>query len=421
MNYLLKEAIKRTSLKTLLAYAYLKDGVSLAQLNKCMEENNKQGIAIGKKQPEISDNQISFISEKLGIDKKILKKSATIEPVEYIVEQIREMRIRSGITVKEISGIIDVTVNQYNKYEQRKKQSRLEELIANILQQVEKKPEQNYWTHSLMYMTYNSQLSFKKAAEALGISPEKLWEYEWINQVPLNLVEKISAVYFVQQKEVPIKTSPNVPHCKTLHMIRINRGITLKEASKETGYSITSCFNWETKPDRVPPLDYVLYIIGNQNDSVEKQFLNANRSATKPVGINSQRIEYERKLNNKYCHNKKEFIMTIGISAKKYDAGEYTVRQAKKAAELLDIPNKKYDKLKEQLSENELKIFNMEIKTDRIKSLRNEKGLSIGKLAEAIEVPKGMICKMEKKQVPCSPILLKKIAEYFEKGMEYFV
>ena len=414
MNYFLQEAVKKTSIDTLLTYAYIKDGISFGRINNYMEKR--------KLDSNKSDNVESYISEKLNMDINQLERNKLIKPAEYTVEQIAKMRKANRISIKEISDLLGITYVQYNRYEKKNIPNGTEELIANIILIVENKTAQTYWKHSLMYMRYNCQMTVEKAAEVIGISPESLWKYEWINRVPLNLVDKISKNYFVPPADIPFKTKADVPHCKTLRMLRIKRELTLTKIFTETGIGIAKCAEWEKKPNRVPPQDYVKYIIGNKETPIENVFINANRIASRQdEKIDLDRIEYERKQNANYWHNKKGFIKAIGSSIRKYEKGELTAWQARNAVELLGYADKNCDKLKEPLDETERKILKMEIGYEKIKSHREKEGVSISKLAEAINMPKGMISKMENGLVPCSPMLLKRIAEYFDKDKEYFL
>lgn len=414
MNYFLREAAKKTSIKALLTYAYIKDGTSFGRINVKRKT--------GKVNEADEENSVVIISNILSIKESQLEKNKQIEPVEYTVEQIAEMRKANNITVKEISELLGITTVQYIRYEKKKVPNGTEELIANIYLIVENKAEQTYWKHSLMYMRYNCQLTVEKAAEGIGISPEELWRYEWINQVPLNLVDKIGQIYFVDPADVPYKAKADVPHCKTLRMLRIKRRLTLTKVSLETGMGINNCAQWEKNPNRVPPMEYVNYIIGNKTAHIDTVFVNANRTASRmDERIDHDRLEYERKLNANYCNKKTEFIKLLGVTRRKYEEGKLTYWQAKEAAELLGLAEKHNDKLKEPLNENEQKILKMEINNEKIKSYRENHGVSIGKLAEAIKMPKGMISKMENGIIQCSPILLKRIAEYFNEERELFL
>jgi transcriptional regulator with XRE-family HTH domain len=375
-----------------------------------------------------------FIDKKLGVVftdeeiSKIVAKNAAV----FSVEEIERKRKKNQLTIQELCRVLNINENTYYHQYKNTFPVGLGELIMCVIKAVGEKKEKNQIGINLMRARYNEGYSLEAAAKKLGVTEKELWHYEWQNNLPIDLIESFSKLYKIEQQKIPVNwiTHEN-KYGSILTLVRKYNSITLKEMSQRTGCSEGRCCTYEKDGAVVPPYSYVEEMLKGTEMTVESVLLNSMKMHIKYVRIPLDTIEFyrrvyyynteeDRKSGIKKPRSRKAFQKEIGISDKEYESESWTVKQAKKAAELLRI-NGKYTILMKKLNDKQKKISNMEIDEKKLKEARIKRGLNLEMTALISGIGCSTISAIEGGKYRCSPDCLKRLADSYNSEIYDFV
>lgn len=441
MNYLVKLAIEKSSCAAVLMVIKFSSNNKLRglSLNRPGEKECFNAFVKSGKTSNLTENVRNkikeYISKKLEVNDECLEQIMTRDTLPYSMKDIDEERQKSRLTVLEIGGSMGINQNTFYHMYKRKLPLGLDEITMKLIQTVGEKKTKKHTAVNLMRSRVNEGYSLEEAASYIKISAKNLWNYEWLNSVPIDLVEKIAEFYRIDQETIPISFKEEMNYRHVLSLVRKNYGMTLSEISEKTGYSKGRCSAFENDENTAPPYEYVkdLLTLATENEStVEGVLLNAMKSDIKTISVPYETIEYYRKVyyNNeekdwdknkgKTPKGQKVFQKEIGITPADYRRGIWTIKQVKKAIQVLKIEIK-YTNLMMPLTNKQKKIMNEEIDVEKLINGRKKKNLSISMASRITGVGYSTIAAIECKKYSCTPEILKRLADCYNMRPEDFV
>lgn len=428
MNYIVHAAIQKSSIQAILTYLNIagrrnkKEIEGNAILKTLSGENAKTELA--KLDKSEKENLKNIIKEELHINETEVELILQNEPLKISENEIREIMNLYSYTLETLLGCLEIRKRQYYYEKQKQDLTGLYEIMFRVIEEAEAEKKENTKRIPLMRMRVNTPKSLTEAATDLCMDEKIIWNYEFKNCLPIHLIEKYSSYYKVNQQEIPIAHDDKNIYGNILKIIRKKKGITLEKAASEFGKAVSICRAYESGIT-TPPYSYVVQIIRPEiGTSAEEILVTAEKRGIKNKHIPFETIEYYRKTRYNVTKEQQRkqgaFLKEIGITTSEYKAGIFTNDQAKTAAELCGLGRQsKY--LERELTETERKISESRIDPEKLKSAREESGLSVKKAADEIGYKRNMLYCLEKGQRKCMPWVLIKLAEVYKKLPEYFV
>ncbi|MBQ2680015.1 MAG: transcriptional regulator [Firmicutes bacterium] len=436
MIYLLKKSIERSScIAALTVIKYASSNKLHGLMTRPGEKEELDFFIKSGKISELTENGKNkirqFIGKKLDICEDSLDRIMSRDAARYSMEEIEIERKCNQFTVLELGGAIGMNQNTYYHFYKKNLPMGLDEITMHLIRIAGEKKKRKQPGINLMRTRVNEGYTLETASEYLHISPRTLWNYDWYNSVPIDLIEKVAILYRVDQEIVPISFKEEMNYRNILPLIRKNNGIKIREISEKTGYSKGRCSAFENSDSTVPPYEYMEALLENTGLTPESVLLNAMKSDIKYVSIPLETIEYYRKVyyhneekdwnkKNKTPKGRKEFQQEVGINPSEYSKGIWTVKQAKKAISVLNLEIK-YTDLIMPLTEEQKKIMTAKIDIEKLKNGRLKKKLSIAMASCITGVGYSTIAAIECGKYTCTPKILKRLADCYDLDIEYFV
>ena len=440
MMYLKTKALQMSSAYTVLLYIRQKEKINPVRYWSILGISEEEKVTISRdgnllKLPMEKQTFVQqYIKSKLPevFNDENINALSKREFHDYDTATINRKVAEADLNTTEMSRMLEVRRSDFCKWKLTGYKRGIDELVYNIAKCVIKVKSHEQPESNLMRLRWNRGYSLRVAAENLGIRPNMLWKIEWRNCMPLDLVEKASEMYITTQESIPISISARHKHYgEMIRLIRRDNNISLQEMADKTGYSESRCSYFETDTTAVPPYSYIetlFMTVYGDTDDIESVLLNEKKHDNKYIRVPARTIDYYRQVYYYInSHNKKikdrslsSFLKECGVTRYEYVREKWTVKQAKKALELLGL-GKKYDILTKELTPNQEKILDMKVDCSKLKAERKKLNVTVHLVAMCINRSYSVITKIENGHYKCSPEILKLMSDYYGKNMEYFL
>lgn len=233
MNKMLERIIRKQPIRTRVNLYMRQHHCSVNKFASRVKLDRKKFADWLRRNGEISDADIMKINMEIGNETREENEDEHDEI--DIKALVRATRIKTQISYRELAYILGVKeqlIRNWNKYGYPRWTHTLMEALCKEL---EKGTSQKTKT-TLIRLRVNTGMSLERAAEEIGISPEKLWRIEWKNSVPYDLRERVAIAYKEKEERIPVTAQvTQKTSSKVIIKNRKQRGIKISELEEKSG------------------------------------------------------------------------------------------------------------------------------------------------------------------------------------------